>query len=145
MCVGPAYLAGRGWSVGVSPSFVAADSVITDTSLLAAVCLKLIYHFSISLVLDGSPPSALLTLFGSLVLQCLSALMPYRTGPGVLPIVYPRPVLYPPSFWSIGYPISLRRSGHTSAPVASRWRSRGVSHERVDDLASVVLSHGARS
>ena len=123
---------------------MAANCVITDTSLFPAVCLKLIYHFSISLVLDGSPPSALLTLFGSLVLQCLSALVPYRTGPGVLPFVYPRPVLYPPSFWSIGYPISLRRLGHTSAPVASRWRSRGVSHERVNNLASVVLIHGAR-
>ena len=105
MRVGSAYLAWCGRSVGVSPAFVATDLMVADTSLLPAVCLKLIYHFSISLVLDGSPPSALLTLFGSLVLQCLSALMPYRTGPGVLPIVYPRPVLYPPSFWSIGYPI----------------------------------------
>ena len=106
MRVGSADLAGRRRSVlDVAPSFVATDCVVADTSLFAAVCFKLIYHFSLSLVLDGSPPSALLTLFGSLVLQCLSALMPYRTGPGVLPIVYPRPVLYPPSFWSIGYPI----------------------------------------
>ena len=121
MCVGSAYLAGRGWSVGVSPAFVAADCVVADTSLFAAVCLKLIYHFSVSLVLDGSPPSALLTLFGSLVLQCLSALMPYRTGPGVSPFVYPRPVLYPPSFRSSGYPITHRRLGHTSAPAALWW------------------------
>ncbi len=44
-------------------------------------------------------------------------LVPYPTGPGASPLVYPRPVLYPPSSWSIGYPIKLRRSGHTSAPI----------------------------
>ena len=80
MCVGSAGLAGRGRSVvGVAPSFVATHLVVADTSLLAAVRLKLIYHFSISLVLDGSPPSALLTLFGSVVLKCISAL-PHGVG-----------------------------------------------------------------
>ena len=70
MGVGSAGLAGRGRSVGVSPSFVATDFVIAYTSLLSAMCFKLIYHFVISLMFDGSRPSALLTEFaGSLVLS----------------------------------------------------------------------------
>ena len=118
MCVWSAYLAGCGWSVGVAPSFVAADCVVTDTSLLAAVCFKLIYHFSLSLVLDGSPPSALLTLFGSLVLQCLSALMPYRTGPGVLPRL--------PETSAISSVILVNRLPHLTSPVGAYVGTRSV-------------------
>ena len=47
MGVGSAGLARRGRSVGVSPSFVAADCVVADTSLLPAVRLKLVYHVSL--------------------------------------------------------------------------------------------------
>ena len=112
MSVWSAYLAGRGWSVlEVSPSFVAANCVVADTSLLAAMCLKLIYHFSLSLVLDGSPPSALLTLFGSVVLKCLSALVPYRTGPGVLPRL--------PETSAISSVILVNRLPHLTSPVGA--------------------------
>ena len=82
--------------------------MVTDASLLAAVRLKLIYHFSISLVLDGSPPSALLT---DSVRWYLSALMPYRTGPGVLPRL--------PETSAISSVILVNRLPHLTSPVGA--------------------------
>ena len=109
MCVWSAYLAWRCRSVGVSPAFVAANRVVTDTSLFAAVRYKLVYHLSISLVFDGSPPSALLTLFGSLVLKCISAL-PHRAG---------RVALRLPETSAISSVILVNRLPHLTSPVGA--------------------------
>ena len=88
---------------------MATDGVVADTSLLAAMCFKLIYHFSISLVLDGSPPSALLTLFGSVVLKCIGAL-PHRAG---------RVAHRLPETSAISSVILVNRLPHLTSPVGA--------------------------
>ena len=109
MGVGSAGLAGCGRSVvDVAPSFVAADRVVADTSLFPAVRTKLVYHFSISLVFYGSPPSALLTV-RLVVVKCITAL-PHRAG---------RVALRLPDTSAISSVILVNRLPHHTSPVGA--------------------------
>ena len=81
-------------------------------------CVSNLSTMCLSLVLDGSRPSALLTLFGSLVLQCLSALVPYRTGPGVLPRL--------PDTSAISSVILVNRLPHQTSPVGAYVGTRSL-------------------
>ena len=109
MGVGSAYLAGCGRSVvDVAPSFVATDLMVADTSLFPAVRLKLVYHFSISLVFCGSPPSALLTV-RLVVVKCITAL-PHRAG---------RVALRLPAAGAISSVIPVKRLPHHTSPVGA--------------------------
>ena len=43
---------------------------------------------------------------------------------GRVALSYPRPVLFPPSCRSIGYPVMIRASGHDTPHLGSWWRDR---------------------